>query len=118
MASDKGFTLLEVLVALGLFVLALGSLPGVLIESVQSNAYARHLTAATNFGQDQIELIRNMDYTAVSSGTDHPTEGGTTFTRRWTVSAGPTATTRKVQVLVSWTDKANRQVELDAIIGG
>ncbi len=115
---SKGFTLLEVLVALGLFVLALGSLPGVLIESSQSNEYARHLTTAANFGQDKIEAIRNMTYTNVTSGTDQTTEGVTTFTRSWTVSSGPTATTRKVVVLVSWTDKANRQVELDAIIGG
>jgi prepilin-type N-terminal cleavage/methylation domain-containing protein len=116
MASDKGFTLIEVLVALGLFILALGSVPGVLIECIQSNNYARHLTVATRFGQDKIEVIRNLPYTNVTSGTDQTTDGVTTYSRRWTVSAGPTATTKKVVVMVSWTDKANRQVELDALI--
>jgi len=114
----KGFTLLEVLFALSLFVLALGSLPGALVECIQSNEYARHVTTATNFGQDKVEVIRNAVYTSVSGGTDQTTEGTITYTRTWTVTSGPTATTRKVVVLVTWTDKASRQVELDTIIGG
>jgi prepilin-type N-terminal cleavage/methylation domain-containing protein len=118
MASEKGLTLLEVLVALAIFVLTLGSLPGVLVECLQSNAYARHLTTGTNFAQDKIEVIRNMTYTTVTGGTDQTTDGVTTFTRSWTVSDGPTDGTRKVVVRVSWTDKTNRQVELDTLIGG
>ncbi len=118
MAAPKGFTLLEVLVALGIFILALGSLPGALLSSVESNAYARHLTTATNFGQDKVEAIRIMPYTTVTDGTDTMAEAGTTYTRSWTVSAGPTATTKKVAVIVSWTEPASRQVELDALIGG
>jgi prepilin-type N-terminal cleavage/methylation domain-containing protein len=117
MASDKGFTLLEVLVALGIFLVALSTLPGVLVASIQWNDYARRLTAATHLGQDKIEVMRNTVYTNVSSGSDYINDGATTFTRSWTVSAGPTITTRKVVVLVSWTDRTDRKVELDAIIG-
>jgi len=118
MMSDKGFTLLEVLVALVLFVLALGSLPGVLVECIQSNEYARHVTTAANVGQDKIEAMRNVVYTTVSGGSDTTTEGTITYTRTWTVSSGPTASTRKVAMVVTWTDKASRSVELDALIGG
>jgi len=118
MATPKGFTLVEVMVALGLFVLALGSLPGVLVECIRSNEYARHVTTASNFAQDKIEVIRNTVYTAAASGSDQTTEGTITYSRTWTVSSGPSTTTRKVAVVVSWTDNSSRQLELDTIIGG
>jgi Tfp pilus assembly protein PilV len=116
--SREGFTLIEVVFALGLFVLALGALPGVLVRAVQSNGYARRLTTATHLAQDKLETIRNTPYTNVTSGQDQTTEGAITYTRQWTVSSGPTTTTRQVAVTVSWTDMMSRQVELDTIIGG
>ena len=116
---NNGFTLMEVVLALGLFAIAMSSLPTVLFSNAHANVFARRLTAAAGFAQDEIEIIRNIRYTNVTSGTDSPSDPADSivYTRTWTVSAGPTVWTKNVAVIVSWTDQSTHQVEIDAIIG-
>jgi prepilin-type N-terminal cleavage/methylation domain-containing protein len=118
--SRNGFTLLEVLVALGLFAIAVGSLPALLITTVRANVHASRITEATDLAQDKLETIRNTPYAAVTSGTDTLTVTGSTkvYVRSWVVTAGPTATTKKVAVTIGWTDQQSDHVELDTVIGG
>jgi prepilin-type N-terminal cleavage/methylation domain-containing protein len=119
MSSTRGgFTLVELLVALGIFAIALASLPALLMTSIKANALAARITAATNLAQDKLEVIRNTAYASVTSGSDVVTQSGTSFSRNWTLTAGPTTTTKKVAVTVSWTDQSSHQVELDHIITG
>jgi len=116
---DEGFTLMEVLLALGLFVVVMGSLPSVILSNSHANAFARRVTTAVGMAQDEIEVIRAMRYVDVVDGADNPTDptDATVYTRTWTVSDGPTDSTRVVAVVVSWTDQTPSQVEIDAIIG-
>jgi Tfp pilus assembly protein PilV len=118
-SRETGFTLMEVLLALGLFTIVMGSLPAVLISNTRANAFARRLTTAAGMAQDKIEVIRNMRYIDVVDGSDTPTDPTDvmSYTRTWTVTAGPTDATKKVAVVVSWADQSARQVEIDAIIG-
>ena len=118
--STRGFTLLEVLAALGIFAIALASLPPLLVTAVRTNAYARRMSTATVFAQDKLEVLRNTPYAAITSGTDQVTESGRpgTYTRTWTVTAGPTATTKRLVVAVSWTDRTTHHVQVDGVIGG
>jgi prepilin-type N-terminal cleavage/methylation domain-containing protein len=118
--TQQGFTLIEVLVALGVFAIVLVSVPGVVITTIKSNSYARRISAATNFARDKIEVIRNTPYGSVAGGSETGMEIGTkgVYTRSWTVTAGPTASTKKVAVTVSWIDQASHQIEVDALIGG
>lgn len=118
-SRDKGFTLMEVVLALALFTIAMASLPPVLMSNTHANAFARRLTTAANFAQDQIEVIRNTRYVDVANGSDSPTDptDSMIYRRTWTVTAGPTDATRKVAVIVFWTDQSAHQVEIDAIIG-
>jgi type II secretion system protein I len=118
--SRNGFTLLEILVALGLFAIALASLPALLITTVQANARATRITEATDLAQDKLEAMRNTPYASLTSGTDQVTLKGSTkpYVRSWVVTAGPTGTTRNVVVKVAWTDQANYEVQLKMIVGG
>ena len=119
-ASRKGFTLIEVLVALGIFGVALVSLPPLLMTTVKANGQARRMTTATSLAQDKLEAIRNTPYAAVTSGQDQVVESGTasTYLRNWTVTTGPTATTKKVTVTVSWVDTNSHQVQLGGLVSG
>ena len=53
-SRERGFTLMEVMLALSLFAIAVGSLPTVLITNARANALARRLTTAAGFAQDEI----------------------------------------------------------------
>jgi len=117
--SQRGFTLLETLVALGLFAIVLASLTPLLITTIQANARASRITKATCLAQDKLEVLRNTPYAAITSGSDTVAEGGSTkaYARSWTVTAGPTATTKTVIMTVGWTDQRAGQVRLDTIVG-
>ena len=122
--SRSGFTLVEVLVALTIFAIALLGLVSLLTTTIQANAQARRMTAATNLAQDRLEEIRNMAYAAITSGSDSGqlTETGGTggtgaiYTRSWTVAGGPAPNTKQVTVTVTWTDQTSRQVQLQTIV--
>jgi|SRR5579862_1018538 len=119
-SRDKGFTLLEFVFAMALFTIAMSGVEGVLISNARANAFARRLTTAAGLAQDEVEVMRNMRYVNVVSGSDSPTDptdASMLYTRTWTVTAGPTDSTRNVAVVVSWTDQSPHQVEIDAIVG-
>jgi len=124
--SRKGFTLIEVLAALVLLLITLLGLSSLLTTTIQANAYARRMTTATSLAQDKLEEIRNMAYTAVTTGSDSSplTETGGTggsgaiYTRSWTVATdSPIAGTKTVTVTVTWTDQMGpHTVQLQTII--
>ncbi len=118
--SRGGFTLIEVLVAMVILAIVLATLPMLLVTAVNANAFARRTTVATTLAQDKLEVIRNTPYATLASGSDQVTEPGTsrTYTRTWTVTAGPTSTTTKVAVVVSWTGHSRHQIELDTTVSG
>lgn len=85
MQSQRGFSLLEVLVAIVVFavgLLAIASLQGNLMQS-GSDAKAR--TVATSLAEAQVEQLRTFldddDYDAVAGSTEAVTEGGVEFQR-------------------------------------
>ena len=97
--AQTGFTIVEVLVAVAIFAIALTGIASLLGTTVRANGLAAQLTAATQLTQDKLEELRNTPYTAVASGADstgltETGESGGVYTRSWTVTAGtPTATT-------------------------
>jgi hypothetical protein len=101
------------------FAIAVAILPNLLVANIRANGYARCMTAATNFAQEKLEQLRSAQYADVANGSDQVAETGTrsVYARSWTVTAGPTETTKKAVVTVSWTDKPKYQVKLETIIG-
>jgi prepilin-type N-terminal cleavage/methylation domain-containing protein len=60
-SSNQGFTLLEVIVSLGLLVMIMGLLP--LITVIQnSNSYSSGSTSSTNIALSLSEILGNMDF--------------------------------------------------------
>ena len=117
-ARAKGFMLVEVMAALALLGIAFAGLSPLMTVTLRSMDHARRVTTATEFARDKVEDIRNTAYTAVASGSDTVTEGGTgaTYARTWTSAAGPSANTKLVTVTVSWTARTAHTVSLQTII--
>ncbi len=117
-ARAKGFMLVEVMAALALLGIAFAGLSPLMTVTLRSMDHARRVTTATECARDKVEDIRNTAYTAVASGSDTVTEGGTgaTYARTWTSAAGPSANTKLVTVTVSWTARTAHTVSLQTII--
>ncbi len=114
-SSYKGFTLIEVLVALVLFAIALTGFASLLTGTLQANAQAKRRTAAVNLAQDKLEELRTT--AAPEAGSDTVQElGAGTYTRDWTVGAGPTPTASTVTVTVTWTRHGTHDVQLTTVI--
>lgn len=106
-AVEKGFTLVELIVAMFIFgILATGmaTLMGVLI---QNNDFARSMTEATTLAENKMEVFKNLDYASIIPGWawDQPAEG---YWRLWEVRGDvPEPGLKQINVMVIWFDCKN-----------
>lgn len=108
-----GFTMIEVLVAMALTVLATSGLLALYMTQTRASGFSRHTTEATVLAQDLIESLRGS--TTVGNGTASGlTETGATggiFDRSYLVTSG--VGYDDMVVTVSWDeDGVNRSVVL------
>ena len=102
--SDRGFTLLEITIAM--FVLAVGILgmAAVQITAIKANSYGAELTTATLLAENHIERLINDE-------TDCPandTLNGTLFTINCTITQNsPQNGVTTLAVTITWNDKYN-----------
>jgi type IV pilus assembly protein PilV len=109
--NNRGFTFIEVLVAICLLVIALMGLASVTVSVIKGNDLSKMVTSATTLARDKMEELKNAaatqaGYTAITDGGDTVE---TVYTRQWAVGAvGATApendTTKmkKIVVTVTW----------------
>lgn len=113
--DNKGFTLVELFVALLIFSVGIVGVVKLQLAAVASNSFSLQLTQALNIAGDRIERLKNEPLTSVDFSTeasDNPhspgnvtTREGRSFTPTWTVTAIAGSTSRNVTVNVTWTDK-------------
>jgi len=115
--GTRGFTLIEVLVALSLTGVVLASLVPLLVASVHGADQARRVTTASGLAQAKLEEIRNTTGVVVGGSDSVDATGkGETYTRTWTVGAGPTATCKAFTVAVAWNQHGSHSVALHSIL--
>ena len=120
MSSQRGFTLIEVLIAVFLLVVALIGAASVTTSVIKSNFLSRTLTTATTLAKDKMEELKATAYTALPAGTvtDYSRGDGTVqasstgsyYTRSW---SAPGTNTKTITVTVTW--PTNRTVQLQTI---
>lgn len=64
MTNHKGLTLLEAVIAMALFFVAVLVLSGVAVTASKGAAASKHLTAAVTLAQDKLEQVKNTGYDA------------------------------------------------------
>jgi len=110
--SPKGFSLIEVLVAIAILSIGILGLAVGAITITRANKTSQSHTVATNMAQDILEQVKAMPFAAVIDCPDPcalapvlPPVQGVAFTRWWIVAPN-TATFKQINVTVTWTDYA------------
>ncbi|HWO42649.1 MAG TPA: prepilin-type N-terminal cleavage/methylation domain-containing protein [Candidatus Eisenbacteria bacterium] len=118
LTRSDGFTLVEILVALTIFSVAMLGLAAGTINVIRNNQTSHLRASAINLAQAKIEEFRAMTRTAFSSVAagyaSYTTCPGTTplpyLADCRITSNSPVAGVSRIDVRVSWTDYTNRSV--------
>src|SRR5436309_436775 len=115
MQTNKGFTLIEVLIAMTVFSVAILGLGRLQVVASQVNSAAGRLTRATALAQDKAEQLLALPYgdalladlTPVGQSTPHsdpnPPQG---YTIKWQVDADtPTTGIKIINLTVAWNNR-------------
>jgi type II secretion system protein I len=94
----RGFTLVEVLVAMVLFAMALAAVLTLSTALARMNGLYRNLTMATALAEQKVEQLLRQGYTAASSGSDRVG----VYTREWVVTPLTAPVRKHVMVTTSW----------------
>ena len=100
--GNRGFTLIEVMIAVFLLAVALMGLASVTTTVIRGNSFSQTLTTATTLAKDQMEDLKSTDYGDLLSGNDTKSMDNLDYTRAWTVGA-ETNNRKTVAVTVTWT---------------
>ena len=119
--DSKGFTIVEMLVALALFAIIIPAITLGLSTLTQLNNRARDLTLISIIAENKIESLRSMGYNSVVVGTttftsELPSEIASPKTATLTVAQGTGLKT--IDVSIQYTDYRNsRTINYKSVIG-
>jgi prepilin-type N-terminal cleavage/methylation domain-containing protein len=103
-----GFTLVEVMVALGILAFGILAIASMQTSSLGGTNLAASTTEATTRAMDRLERLMPLAYThADLSDGDHPPITDGRFTIRWNVATGTglLTNTKTIAVTVQWNEK-------------
>ena len=110
--GEKGFTLLEVIVAISILTFGLLAVASMQMTAIRGNYNASNITEATTVAQDRLENLMGLLYSdqLLAPGTDKsdpapPSPSGYTITYD-VLDKNPILNTRLITVTVQWQDKS------------
>jgi type IV pilus assembly protein PilV len=117
---DRGFTLIEILIAIFILVTALLGLISTTVIVIKSNSLSKAMTTATTLAKDKMEQLKNTGYGSSTSPAINVSETiESIYTRTWTVTANgsPAAGMKTIVVTVQWNwQSAPHNVSLTTIV--
>jgi type IV pilus modification protein PilV len=122
--SERGFTLLEVLVTIVILTIGLLGTAGLTTGVIRGNAYSKNITSATAIAQAQLDAAKSYGYTNVTT-TNFPSSAttvnmsGNSFTRTTTITNdSPASNMKTIAVQVAWNESGgtSRTITLSTIM--
>ena len=116
-SRSKGFTIIEILIALVILSVSLLALAGLMGTTSQRSAQGGHLTEAVTFAQDKLEEFRAIPWVSVPPGDATDQKVGATqinFARNWSVVLNGNLKT--ITIRVDWTDRVPHSITLVSVL--
>lgn len=114
--KSKGFSLIEVLIALVILSIALLALAGLMGQSTRNSSWGSHLTEAATLAQDRLERFRAVrPQTDIPEGINNDLITGVTgivYTRTWAVTTNASSTARTITITITWTDSIPHSITI------
>ena len=106
LGNQSGFTLVETVVSIGLFVLGAAAVGGLLVSQLRMENSNMAATEAISLATTELEYLRSLDYTSIpTSRTTTTTIGPVTYTVNSTaVFDSPAVSMARITTAVGWTD--------------
>lgn len=127
--NNQGFTLIEILVSLTIFSVAVLGLAIGTVTLTRTNADSQLRASAINVAQARLEELKAMNpatltalvatCTSISSSgcNDNFSASGLTYSRRWWFAANsPVVGVNRIDVKVDWTDHGSRTLTFTAAV--
>lgn len=112
--NNQGYSLVELLVGIVILTIAMTAILSMALSSIRGNAASQRMTEARFLAQGRLEELLNVQPVAdLADGNDTP--GAGSYQRTWTITPGPTASSRWVEVRIDWNDKGAHEVELRSL---
>jgi prepilin-type N-terminal cleavage/methylation domain-containing protein len=113
--KSKGFTLIEILIALFILSISLLGLAGLMVKTTNNNSYGAHITEAVTFAQDKMEGLKATQWDNILKGEDNILGcTGINYIRNWDVSINGSLKT--ITIKINWNDKFDHSISLLSVI--
>ena len=123
LTRSKGFSLIEVMIALVILAVALLALACLMVTTTKNNSFGGHITEAATFAQDKLEQLRATPFGMIAlntTQTDNPVGStGITYTRSWVAVPNippPGNTLDVITITVSWADTIPHSINMVSAI--
>ena len=115
--NNKGFSLIELLVALTILAVGLLAMAGLQTTAIKGNAHGNTISQATSWAEDRIEDIRNSDYVDINYVSFPKIQTQSIYTRETEIIIDdPMSDLKRITVTVSWVANGPHQVVLRTIV--
>ena len=123
--TSAGFTLIEILVAMSIFSVAVLGLAVGATSVMRANQTSYFNTIATNIAQDKLEELKGSTIAALPSCPSYTTAGcsdtktslGLTFSRSWQIIANsPISGVNRLDVKIDWTDYTSHTLTVSSAV--